>query len=66
MAFQEKKPIKLKLVLDQIVDKLNHYNYWWCNISFENDNDICSKISKVAKDMWHNKMKIKYGGKKGT
>jgi hypothetical protein len=27
MAFQEKKPIKLKLVLDQIVDKLNHYNY---------------------------------------
>jgi hypothetical protein len=61
MAFPGKKPIKLKIVLeDQIVDKLNHYNYRGCNISFENDNDICNKISKVPKNTSHNKMKIKY------
>jgi hypothetical protein len=66
-AFQGKKPIKLKIVLeDQIVDKLNHYNYRGCNISFENNNGIYNKISKVPKDMWHNKMKMKYEASRET
>jgi hypothetical protein len=49
MAFNGTEPIRSKIVIDNILEQVNTFTYLCCNISYQEEKDIHSKITIFLK-----------------
>jgi flagellin-specific chaperone FliS len=47
MAFMGTEPIRNTVLIDNISEQVNTFTYLGCNISYEEEKDIHSKIAKL-------------------
>jgi hypothetical protein len=49
MAFRRQDPVRTKIVIDKIIEKVNSFNYLGNMISYDNELDIDNKLHNYLK-----------------
>jgi hypothetical protein len=56
MTFSGKDPFRSKICINnKTLEQVNTFNYLACNLSYEGEKDMPSKISKFVKNNWSHK-----------